>query len=770
MTGLEPIWIGAAAKGLTDIVVKPVSEVLNRRLDEPFQQILFDVFRKYIQNYTDRHGLLKVLGMPEPARLENIYTAVQFLNSQTMWQFDPNCLEEAYRESRERRFQSEQCDKQDGLKVANEQKYLVVLGQPGAGKSTFLRRIGLEALKGEAGGYRNKCIPVFLELKQFRTGEVNLEKAIAHEFEICGFPNSVPSTQKLLASGKLLILLDGLDEVPTQQLYEAIEKIQDFADKYKQNRFIASCRTAAYQSRFRKFVDVTMADFDKGQIQQFIGNWFRTAKDAQSETAQRCWHLLKTPKHAGTRELAQTPLLLTLLCLVYDDTQDFPERRADLYKQALDVLLTKWAAEKRIQRDPIYKDLTLTLEIIMLGEIAYLGFTANRLFFSQQEVVNQIREFLASNLNAPNHLDGEEILQAIQIQQGILVERAKNVLSFSHLTVQEYLSAQYIVDQDRADKPLISQLLKEYFIENRWREVWLLVAGLMRGGSDPLLLEMEKQAQTYLVTPKLQALINWVEQKTQDSESDLHPLSKRTLLVFLVVDLTHTRFYAQSRLGTSPTLANALSLALDLVVILLPDDTCILDQLIPTSRNLARDRHLPNVLSNALSNNLDRALTFEKTNILKTVDWSDLTSQLRLLDTIWKTTSSFSEAYLSFFNQVSFIWINALFLNPEWLNLSEMEIRAFHDYLYANELILQCKKSALRISPQIWTDIEERMLTLKSLPNQDLNNHPSFQRVTRTPQPNPPPLTNSNVNMHFHGPTYGVAGIVQDDQNIHPTE
>lgn len=81
MTGMEPIWIGAAAKGLTDIVVKPVSEVLNRRLDEPFQQFLYDVFGKYIQNYNERHGLLKVLGMPEPVQLEDIYTAVQFIFS-----------------------------------------------------------------------------------------------------------------------------------------------------------------------------------------------------------------------------------------------------------------------------------------------------------------------------------------------------------------------------------------------------------------------------------------------------------------------------------------------------------------------------------------------------------------------------------------------------------------------------------------------------------------------------------------------------------------
>ena len=86
--------------------------------------------------------------------------------------------------------------------------------------------------------------------------------------------------------------------------------------------------------------------------------------------------------------------------------------------------------------------MTLPLEEMMLAEIAYSGFSYDRLFFSKEEVIEQIRTVLINNLNAPKHLDGEEVLNAIQIQQGILVERARNILSFSHLTLQEYLVAQ----------------------------------------------------------------------------------------------------------------------------------------------------------------------------------------------------------------------------------------------------------------------------------------------------------------------------------------
>jgi predicted NACHT family NTPase len=625
MTGMEPIWIGAAAKGLTDIVVKPVSEVLNRRLDEPFQQLLYNVFGKYIQNYNERHGLLKVLGMPEPVQLEDIYTAVQFIDSRGNWQFDPNRLEEAYRQSQARRFQAEQCEKKDGLAVANQKQYLMVLGQPGAGKSTFLRRIGLEALKGNAGSYRHGYVPVFLELKQFRTGKVDLEKAIAYEFETCGFPNPVPSTQKLLANGKLLILLDGLDEVPTQQLDAAIEKIQDFADKYKQNRFIASCRTAAYQSRFRKFVDVTVADFDDGQIQQFIGNWFRAEKDIQADTAQRCWNLLQEPHHAATKELAQNPLLLTMLCLIFRDTQDFPEKRAALYKKGLNVWLREWKAERN---SSICEGLSPTLETIMLGEIAYKGIKADRLFFSRQEIVKQIHNFLKNELNLPLNLDGEVILEAIQIQQGILVERTVDVFSFSHLTLQEYLCAQHIADHDKAENSLVAQLLPAYLTDRRWREVWLLLAGLMPGSSDSLLLQMEQQAKTHLNTPKLQTLIDWADRTTQDFESSYKPAARRGIAVFLALDLLRVFFFVD--------LAKPLSFAhnsviqiLDALNIDIEDHNSDLTYARTSARNLNESLEIGRTYDSCYTRAQTFSLAYEKMKIFKTIDFSGLITHLK---------------------------------------------------------------------------------------------------------------------------------------------
>lgn len=76
-------------------------------------------------------------------------------------------------------------------------------------------------------------------------------------------------------------------------------------------------------------------------------------------------------------------------------------------------------------------------------------------------------------------MDGELVLNAIAVQQGIFVERAEDVYSFSHLTLQEYLAAQYVIDND-----LVEHLVSKCLADQRWKEVFILVAGLMRKGAD----------------------------------------------------------------------------------------------------------------------------------------------------------------------------------------------------------------------------------------------------------------------------------------------
>ena len=493
---------------------------------------------RYDERYRERHGEVKVFcaEMREPIPLDDVYVAVQFLDQHIASRY--RSLEEVERAFRERdrhHFDSTSDERQDGTQTANDKQYLMLLGGPGIGKSTFLRKVGLEALKGKDGSFKHQCLPVFLELKRFKEDEIDIKALIIHEFKICGYPYPEQVVNAALKSGKLLILFDGLDEVPRANVHNVILKIGDFVDQYSQNRFIASCRIAAYKGEFRKFKEVEVADFDDIQIQRYIKNWFDSTPDERRrqlhndmETAERCWRMLQASDHLATKELARNPLLLTLLCMVYDRSQTLPRNRVGLYEKALNVFLEEWAAEKVVHRGASMNQyLDITGEKRMLSEIAAKNFEENRLFFSKGELITQIQEFGEGNANTLETFNASKILDTILIDQGLLVERVRNSYSFSHLTFQEYLTANYIVGHPQS----IQGLVEGHLQDEQWREIFLLTAGLMREADD-LLESMEAEAAKLINTPRLKALFQWVERITDTSNDRDNRIARRSFALY----------------------------------------------------------------------------------------------------------------------------------------------------------------------------------------------------------------------------------------------
>jgi predicted NACHT family NTPase len=514
--------------------------------------------RKYVDRYDKRHCQVKVMPglMKEPLPLDEIYTAVKILDDRTIRYFiGLDDLEETYRAKGKRSFGLDDSERLDGMKVANAEQFLMVLGGPGIGKSTFLRKIGLEALKKD-GQIQRDCIPVMIELKELRDADLDLKQKIATEFEVCGFPEAEAFTEASLNQGKLLVLLDGLDEVPTHNLNRVIEHIKDFVDAHDNNAFIASCRIAAYRdsqsSGFQRFTDVTLAEFDDDQIEQFIRRWFRSEQDLEAGTADRYWELLQRNEHKATKELAQTPLLLTFLCLVYDRQQIIPVQRSILYGDALDILLSEWAAQKRLEQDPIYEGFHPNLEKVLLAQIAYDSFEQDQLFFLEDDITRRIGEFLADTLDAPKYLDGAAVLQAIERQQGILAERAANIYSFSHLTLQEYLTAFHVKEEG-----LEMEVINQHLTDERWREVFLLTSGLAGNKAIAFLNLIDAASHGYLKRyPKLIHLIKWAEIITKNSTVPAENLLRRVTAVAIASNIARTNSIGVDIVRATATINN----------------------------------------------------------------------------------------------------------------------------------------------------------------------------------------------------------------------
>jgi hypothetical protein len=725
MTGLEPLitpLVAIALEVLKDSGKKEsegfIARLINRDVGKDWEDVVFKAAGKYIESYTKRHGKLKVLGMKDPVELDEIFTTVQLLGEDEVQQFATiDDLEKLYREAGQRLLRYRSKERQDGITVASKKQFLMVLGAPGAGKSTFLRKIGLESFKGKKGNFKHQAIPVLLELKKFTESKIDLNALIEAEFTTCGFPKPKEFTESALDKGKLLILLDGLDEVPSANVNSVIDTIQDFVDRYDKNRYIASCRTAAYRYNFKRFSDVVLSEFDDEQIQQFINNWFRSEEDKQAGTAALCWELLKRDENKAAKELAHSPILLTFLCLTYDKSQTFANNRSGLYKKALRILLEEWAAEKRIMRQAIYEGLSVELEEVLLSEIACEGFEADRLFIPQSQLVKQIKEFLSSNLNAPKQLSGEQVLEAIAIQQGILVERVEDVYSFSHLTLQEYLTARYIYAHGQ-----ISQMVEKYLTDERWREVFLLTSGLMVDrGSDELLIEMHKAAKQYARHPKVKALLQWADQVTAGASGAFKPAAKRAVAIARVIGRARARTINIDR-EIEMKIDTAIDTAIDIASCIVRSRSINidreiemeLDRAIDFDKTIDFDRGIPTVTARTIliASLFDEAINLagelEKLGIFKGIKMYKFTSQMQNLQYALKESDITQIQKVS--EKVLSDYLETFHLTQELITYSNEESKALKNYLWSIELLLKCKQEAARLSPVTWGAIEAELL------------------------------------------------------------
>ena len=480
----------------TQLAVNAITELLKETLKSVRDLANFftnkvkneDVFsfiaRNYVHSISQRYSMIKIFGMEKPIRLEKIYTRLSVLEKipSRHYQSYEELIE--FFEKNQRRF-GNRIATRPAIDIVNELEKIVLLGKPGSGKTTFLRHL---VLKSISGGLNRKVIPIYVSLNDFSSTEFTLMDYMQREFNLSinSSPNNIIKT--LLKKNKCLILFDGLDEVLEGKRDFIIKEIIAFSDKYTNNKIIISCRTAAYSYWFENFTDVEIADFSKEEVFSFANSWFGDEKKALN----RISHLINT--NNNILEIATTPLLLAMMCIAFESTMTISENRAELYKDAIDVLLKKWDSSRRVVRDLIYKEFTIKRKEDLISFLAATTFEKKQYFFPKRKIASLIRNFiinLPSTIESDAEKDSGSILDSIEAQHGILVQRAKGIYSFSHLTFQEYFTANYVV---KAGEKSQIALVQYHLQDVRWREVIILVACLLPEADTFLLKILEMMA------------------------------------------------------------------------------------------------------------------------------------------------------------------------------------------------------------------------------------------------------------------------------------
>ena len=392
----------------------------------------------------------------------------------------------------------------------------------------------------------------------------------------------------------------------------------------------------------------------------------------------------------------------------------------------------------------------------MLSEIAAKNFEVDRLFFSEGEILAQIREFGKGNANTPPTFNAPKILETILIDQGLFVERVRGSYSFSHLTFQEYLTANYIERDTRSIKGLV----KKHLHNDQWREVFLLTAGLMHEADD-LLTTMEAEAAK-LINTDLKSLFGWAEQITGPADDRYSRHGKRVFAIrqyFLLCQLNKfhetVKYKNRDSQNFYPNLGFYLYRTLDQDIYLDIYSNRYQNRSINLYIDLLGDRGIS--LDQDLHSDLDRYLNqvrhfsfdllpyhdfyrymdahFHSSDFSKFGGRFDkeLSARIKIVERT-KETQIFKGADLQrmvqrFNEEREFIkaigkeesveppmesihdtWLAVLGITDNMLAISDEELENCYRYLRAVELIVACKEAAGRVSPKVWQQIEERLL------------------------------------------------------------
>jgi formylglycine-generating enzyme required for sulfatase activity len=405
---------------------------------------------------------------------------------------------------------------------------LVILGYPGGGKSTLVnylaaqlatRRLGQPATPDALPGWPDEArpLPVRIVLRRFAASlpqRVSAEERaglvwayIEQQLAQWGSAESFAALKRTLVEEGGVILFDGLDEVretdadTRRSLIK--EAIAAFAAPLAKCKVVVTCRDYAYKrgDEWRlpetTFPLFALPLFGLEQIEHFTRTWYRKIGPLKGWTVERSQEEAKklfaaVQLYAHLQELAQYPLLLTLMAQVHGRDGFLPEDRADLYERAVKLLLAHW--ENRIVRDVEGgRQVEEPGLVIQLGvRLSTLRYALARVAFAAHERQEQeatrsertadihrldVQDELAKELGSLDK--AETVIRYIQQRAGLLQARDRYTYTFPHRTFQEYLAAAHIWQQSESD-PV--EMLKARVERDPvwWREVFLLAAGIQK--------------------------------------------------------------------------------------------------------------------------------------------------------------------------------------------------------------------------------------------------------------------------------------------------
>ncbi|WP_439695717.1 NACHT domain-containing protein [Mucilaginibacter sp. AW1-7] len=343
------------------------------------------------------------------------------------------------------------------------QSNIIVLGQPGAGKTTSMKRIFQQFNNEEFSSKFSFPLLVKLrELKDYQYSIFNfLSKKLNLFFEMHEDSNVVSGELQLRASvktikanykdefdyysnffslffntTKALLIIDGYDEVPRDSLDYLNRELKDLSQKLKTSKFVLTSRSSDYHINLQNTDVFEICPLDQHQLKEFAYQWLPNVKTADD-------FLLQIKKSPYFDTLIR-PLTLSHLCAIYERIGKIPEKPKTVHRKVVSLLIEEWDEQRQIARNSKYQNFEQDRKFEFLANFAFLLTTKfEKTIFSKEQLSN-IYTAIYQNFGLPKD-DLKDVIKEIESHTGIILCVGQDEYEFTHKSTQEYLTAEYLV-------------------------------------------------------------------------------------------------------------------------------------------------------------------------------------------------------------------------------------------------------------------------------------------------------------------------------------
>lgn len=247
---------------------------------------------------------------------------------------------------------------------------------------------------------------------------------------------AIETIQIFLNETNCVLLIDGLDECPLDSRLTLEAELTQLSHMLDQAKLLVSCRTGDYTTQIEGFSLVEILPLTKNEMQAITSRWL-------SGDQTRFMTELESKSYW---DLADRPLFLVQLMLIFRMAGYLPDKSIDVYRKMTLLMLEKWDEQRGVRRQTKYSRFLPERKLDFLCELAWQLTYERRVKTFSSELLQSIYRKIAGNHNLPM-TEAVGVTQEIESHTGIVVISGYQMYQFSHLTVQEYLAANFLVRQ-----------------------------------------------------------------------------------------------------------------------------------------------------------------------------------------------------------------------------------------------------------------------------------------------------------------------------------